>query len=183
MDAWNGWYHVNGNTYGTWLPGDPRGWRSKRHKRHVEGDYKSPPQEGSDDALRGHARGLLKQPPVYLDPAQRQIAGQALVEMLLDQQIEIIVLGLSAVHFHLLARFSDKRVRPRVARAKKHATFTLRDHGHVGKVWSQKDKVTPISDRRHQLRTFKYIGRHHDQGAWLWTFREGVYWPPTVRRH
>jgi len=39
MEPWNHWYHVNGNTYGTWLPGDPRGWRSYKHKRHVEGEY------------------------------------------------------------------------------------------------------------------------------------------------
>ena len=33
MPAWNGWYHVTGNTYGTWLPGDPRGWRECHRKR------------------------------------------------------------------------------------------------------------------------------------------------------
>ena len=43
MTAWNNWYHVNGNTYGTWLPGDPRGWRERGHKKHVAGDYKNPP--------------------------------------------------------------------------------------------------------------------------------------------
>ena len=119
MDAWNGWYHVNGNTYGTWLPGDPRGWRTKRHKRHVEDDYKKPPPQGSGDALHEHARALLKQPPVHLSPAERELAGQSLGEMLVHQKIEVIALSLDAVHFHLLARFRDKQVRPRVARAKK----------------------------------------------------------------
>ena len=50
MGAWNGWYHVNGNTYGTWLPGDERGWRSRHHKVHVNGDYKNPPPPGAHDA-------------------------------------------------------------------------------------------------------------------------------------
>jgi hypothetical protein len=182
MDAWNGWYHVNGNTYGTWLPGDRRGWHAKRHKKHVEGDYRKPPPQGSGDPLYNHARGLLKQPPVHLAPTERQAAGQALVEMLLDQQTQVIVLALDAVHFHFLAKLPDKRVRPKVARAKKHATFTLRDSGPEGRVWAQKSKVTPITDRQHQLSVFKYICRHQGKGAWLWTFREGVYWSPTIRR-
>jgi REP element-mobilizing transposase RayT len=182
MEAWNGWYHVNGNTYGTWLPGDPRGWRSKRHRRHVEGDYKSPPPSGSGDGLHEHARGLLRQQPVYLTPAQRETAGRALVDMLLDQQVEVIILSLGVIHFHLLARFPDRQVRPRVARAKRHSMYLCREHGCTGRLWTRDVKVTPIADRRHQVRVFRYVGNHQRQGAWLWTFRDGIYWPTTIRR-
>ena len=181
MDAWNGWYHVNGNTYGTWLPGDPRGWRAKGHKTHVEGDYKSPPPEGTGDALHQHAGDLLKQAPVHLTAAQRETGSQALAEMLLHQQIEIIALSLDAIHFHLLARFRNKQVRPIVGRAKRHVTYVLRERGHVGKVWSGNGKVTPVSDRQHQVNVFNYITRHADHGAWLWTFHKGIYWPSTIQ--
>ena len=34
--AWNGWYHVTGGTYGTWLRGDGRGWRDRKHRTHVD---------------------------------------------------------------------------------------------------------------------------------------------------
>ena len=102
MEAWNHWYHVNGNTYGTWLPGDPRGWREKRHKRHVDGDYKNPPPKGSGDALQRHASSLLKQPPVHLDPVQRELAGRALAEMLVRQEVELLAISLDSVHYHLL---------------------------------------------------------------------------------
>ena len=97
------------------------------------------------------------------------------------EEIEIIVLSLDAIHFHLLARFRDKQVRPLVARAKRHATYFLRARGHIGKLWSGKGKVTPVSDRKHQVNVFNYITRHADQGAWLWTFRQGIYWPPTIQ--
>ena len=45
MKPWNFWYHVGSNTKGTWLTGDPRGFRSRHHREHVEGDYRrlSPP--------------------------------------------------------------------------------------------------------------------------------------------
>lgn len=45
--AWNAWYHVLTNTYGTWLRGDRRGWRERHHRKHVEGDYKNPPKPGT----------------------------------------------------------------------------------------------------------------------------------------
>jgi len=176
MAAWNDWYHVNGNTYGTWLPGDPRGWREKRHKKHVDGDYKNPPPKGSGDALHRHARDLLKQPPVYLDQAQREAAGRALVQWFVEHHVEILALSLDAIHYHLLARFRDRQVRPRVGRAKKHAYHELHDRGFPGKLWQHGCNVVPITDRQHQLNVFTYIRRHQQQGAWLWTFREGLYW-------
>jgi hypothetical protein len=39
------WYHVTINTYGTWLPGDPRGFHSRGHRVHSSGDYREPPPE------------------------------------------------------------------------------------------------------------------------------------------
>jgi len=176
MTAWNNWYHVNGNTYGTWLPGDPRGWRERAHKKHVAGDYKNPPPAGSGDPLHQHAKGLLRQPPVHLTTEQRAIAGKALVTMLMKQQIELLALSLDAIHFHLLGRFPNPKVRPVVGRAKKHAYFELRDHGFVGHLWGAGANVVPINDRKHQLNVFGYIGDHKLKGAWVWTFREGVYW-------
>ena len=40
---WQSWYHCNGTFKGNWLRGDERGWRSRNHREHVEGDYKNPP--------------------------------------------------------------------------------------------------------------------------------------------
>ncbi|OHB70581.1 MAG: hypothetical protein A2V70_07725 [Planctomycetes bacterium RBG_13_63_9] len=176
MAAWNDWYHVNGNTYGTWLPGDPRGWREKRHKRHVEGDYKHPPPQGSGDELHRHAQGLLAQHAVHLDKTQREIAGRALVERLAATEIEVLVLSLDAIHYHLLARFRDHQVRVSVGRAKKHAFHELHNRGFEGKLWQRRCNVVPINDRPHQLNVFHYIGRHRHHGAWVWTFREGFDW-------
>jgi hypothetical protein len=176
MPAWRGWYHVSGNTYGTWLPGDPRGWREKKHRTHVDGDYRSPPPPGIGDGLRHHADRLLRQPPMHLAPPLRALAGQALVEMLGRQDVEVLSVSVSAVHFHILARFSDGSVRPRVGRAKKHAWHRLRASGHRGRLWQRSCGVKPIADRAHQVRTYRYILAHEDEGAWVWHFREGLYW-------
>jgi len=182
MAAWNGWYHVNGNTYGTWLPGDPRGWRERGHKLHVDGDYQNPPPAGSGNALHDHSCKLLKQPPVRLTQEQRAIVGRALAEMLAQQEMELLAVSLDAVHFHLLGRFPNSLVRPLVGRAKKHACFELRHCGFEGRLWGAGSNVVPIRDRQHQLNVFDYIVHHREKGSWLWTFREGFYWREDVLR-
>lgn len=180
MGAWNGWYHVDGHTYGTWMPGDARGWRERNHRRHVEGDYRNPPPPGTGDVIHNRSEGLLKRPPVYLTPTQRKVGGQAMVEMLLHDGIELLALSLDAVHFHILARFRGWEIRARVGRAKKHAYFLLRDRGHAGEVWTKLTKVTPIHDRDHQINTFNYVCDHGKKGAWVWTFRDGLDWTPDI---
>ena len=65
----NGWYHVNGNTYGTWLHGDRRGWRSRHGRDHPVGDYKTPPPAGMYDRLEEYSRRIRKAEPVLLTPA------------------------------------------------------------------------------------------------------------------
>jgi REP element-mobilizing transposase RayT len=175
MPAWNGWYHVTGNTYGTWLPGDPRGWRERGHRKHVGGDYHDPPH-GVSTSLHQYSRDLLQQQPVHLDRVQREVAGKALVEMLVRRQIEVLAMAVDQSHFHTLGRFTDTNVRPIVGRAKKHAFFKLRDQGYSGKLWGHGADVVPITGRRHQVSVFNYIVRHATHGAWVWTFREGIYW-------
>jgi len=113
---------------------------------------------------------------VRLDPHQRQIAGQAIVQMFHMRDIEVIAVSVDAIHFHLLARFPDRRVRWHVGEVKRHAYFALKQVSPVRKVWARRCDVTPVSDRSHQVNVFNYICRHGRKGAWVWTFREGLYW-------
>ena len=99
-NAWNNWYHVVGSTYGTWLPGDPRGFRTFRHHEHVEGDYKNPPPQGSYDTRHAESKRKLKWPPVSLGERQRQVVLGAMVEKLRADGIELIALAVGRHHFH-----------------------------------------------------------------------------------
>jgi len=102
--------------------------------------------------------------------------------MLFDQGVEPVAVCIGCAHFHVLARFPDKRVRPRLGRAKKHACYVLKDNGFTGRLWGAGAKVTPIRDRKHQVSVFNYVCRHQAEGAWVWTFRQGVDWPTTIHR-
>ena len=185
MPAWRGWYHVNGNTYGTWLPGDPRGWRARHHKEHVEGDYRNPPPAGLYEGLHTRAQVLMRGDEVHLTEDQRRIAGQAVVAKLCQLDVEPIALSVGAVHYHVLARFLSDDVRRLVGLAKKHAWFALRDIGFSGTLWAKGCRVLPVRDRAHQVNVYGYICRHAQEGAWVWTYDQGLYWranesPPTA---
>jgi hypothetical protein len=63
---WNDWYHCMGSTYGTWLPGDARGFRTRHHREHIEGDYRNPPPKGMYEARHQQSKDVMQRDVVYL---------------------------------------------------------------------------------------------------------------------
>ena len=176
MSAWNGWYHVTGGTYGTWLRGDRRGWCDRKHRTHVEGDYKHPPPKGTYDVLLEQVHSSRKCPPTKLGVDERRRLGQAMVAKLLELRCEVLSFSLDAVHYHCLSRFPAVPARTVVGRAKLHAYHELVQHGPPRKLWAKRCRVQPIHDRAHQLKTYQYVLDHAETGAWVWSFKQGVYW-------
>lgn len=191
-DAWNGWYHLNGNTYGTWIRGDEQGWRARHHREHVEGDYKSPPPADAHVAQRRLSRRLMGK-PVRLSPEARMIACDTIVEWLRHQQIEVIACAVDDHHFHVLARFvlpveiptaacwvNDTKnqpiyafIRHTLGLAKSRSARALSGAGLVpeGGAWSKRFKITAIADREHQVTAFRYILGHGQRRAATWSIR------------
>jgi len=176
MSAWNGWYHVTGGTYGTWLRGDARGWRDRKHRTHVEGDYRHPPPKGTYDDLLEQVRASMEHPPMKLGADERRRVGQAMVEKLLEMHSEVLSFALDAVHYHFLVRFPPISARAIVGKAKLHAYHELAATGPPRKLWAKRCRVQPIDGRAHQLRTYRYVRDPGDAGAWVWSFKQGAYW-------
>jgi hypothetical protein len=82
QDAGWCWFHIILTAYGAWLYRDPRGFRTRHHREHVEGDYKNPPPHGKYADREARSRKLLKQEPVEWTPAWREIIGQAVIARL-----------------------------------------------------------------------------------------------------
>jgi len=95
-----------------------------------------------------------------------------MVESLLELEVELLAASVGARHYHLLGRFPTDRVREFVGRAKRRASFKL----DIGGVWAVRCRAKPIRDRAHQINVFYYILEHAQEGAWVWSFREGMYW-------
>ncbi|MEM9415186.1 MAG: hypothetical protein AAGA29_06900 [Planctomycetota bacterium] len=193
MPAWNNWYHCVVSTYGAWLPGDPRGFRTRKHREHVEGDYKSPPPEGVYAQRHRQSKERMNRDAVRLTEAARKIVLDEIVESADRYDIELLATSVSAMHFHLLGRFPmgrrkpmlnerglrtssvDDPVRHLVGQVKQWSSKRLIREGLAeAGVWGKRGKIVPIKDRKHQLNTFNYILRHKQEGAAAWTFRDGL---------
>src|SRR3954452_21513213 len=91
---WNDWYHVTVHVYGSWLRGDPRGWRSRHHREHVEGDYKNPPPKGKYDNLYELSKALMKRDAVKIKQELRQFVANAIAEKLRNDGIEVLIVSM-----------------------------------------------------------------------------------------
>ncbi len=192
---WKNWYHVTGNTYGTWLPGDPRGWRARHHREHVEGDYKDPPPPGTYDRRHQHARRIMRRGRIILTPQQRRTACLEIADTLRFHSVEVVDVCVGAKHFHILARFQPlagktlptripiagalndapisqiRTPRHLVGIAKKQSAkkLTHLNLAPAGGIWGVRCKPKPIKDRQHQVRVALYIRAHVKEGAAVWS--------------
>jgi hypothetical protein len=169
-EPWNNWYHLMGHTYGTWLPGDPRGFRTKSQRVHVDGDYKSPPPKEKYGRLHAYTKLMMKRAPVHLNLGQRRLAIRLLVESLQRRKVDVICACVDSIHFHILARVSDRRPDHWIGIAKRETSHYAKDMGKCerGGWWATGAKSEPIKNRAHQLATVRYILGHRTKGAAVW---------------
>lgn len=172
------WFHCTTHTYGAWLYGDSRGFRTRHHREHIVGDYKSPPPSGMYASKLARSKALLKQPMVTLTPKWRPTVGRVFRDKLLELGAQVLCVSISSTHAHVLVKMPSGPVpRQWIGRAKVAANFICKDHGWTGKLWAIRSKITPIDDRKHQLNAFHYILNHVDEGASVWDFRDGAEHP------
>ena len=187
--GWNDWYHCVASTYGSWLHGDPRGFRTRHHRQHIEGDYKNPPPPGKYDKALERSRRRIKRPPVIIPPAARPIILDELLEQLIARNIERLTACVSGQHMHVLARFPEARtwhmkphrlrtsakddpIRHILGIAKRQASRrVIHEKLMTGAIWAKRCKIKPVKDRAHQLNVFYYILDHTHEGAAVWHFK------------
>ena len=165
------WCHVIVTTYGAWLDGDVRGFRTRHHREHIEGDYKDPPPPERYAGRRRRSREALKNPPVSLDQAWKAIIGQALVERFQELGGFVLVAAMSTQHGHLLVKLPRGVAREWTGIAKKHAWFVAREAGWVGKLWGIRSKAIEAKNREYQRSVYRYILSHEKEGAWVWKWQ------------
>jgi REP element-mobilizing transposase RayT len=164
---WNHWYHVMCHTYGTWLPGDPKGFRTRHHREHVEGDYKNPPPKGKYDPLWQRSKDLMKRDPVYLTIQQRHRAADEFVRAFHKWHIDLRIVSIDRIHMHALIRVPDHNPRHYVGLAKKESSaYMKQDHlAEPGGLWAVRCKCLPIADASHFDSATDYIHDHESLGA------------------
>jgi hypothetical protein len=89
-------YLITFHTYGTWLPGDPRGTVPRHQNRYGE------PKRGRCDALMERARGLLQSPPVVLEPEERVVVLNAFQEVCRHRSWALLAAHVRTNHVHIV---------------------------------------------------------------------------------
>ncbi|MCY2931629.1 MAG: transposase [Planctomycetota bacterium] len=127
-------YFLTWTTYGTWLPGDARGWIDEHR---VHGDVVEPP----NPALEAQARELMKEPPAILDPPSRTIAEEAMRAACEEFGWTIRAMEVRSNHVHVVVTASDSSPGKVMGVMKARATKALNLHPASGarERWWTKD--------------------------------------------
>lgn len=201
MAGWDGWRHCMSSTFGAWLPGEARGFRTRHHREHVDGDYKKPPPAGLYARRYAASKARMSRPVVVQAPALRPLVLAEVLNALLRHEVEVIAMCVGATHIHVLGRFPLRRRKPTfdehglrtsaiddpvrhiIGLAKQWSSKQLM---HVmlinAPIWAKRGKIVQVRDRAHQVNTFHYIRAHVQEGAAVWCFRDSIPSPIVLPR-
>jgi hypothetical protein len=141
------WFHVVLTAYGAWLPGDPRGFRTRHHREHVEGDYKNPPPPGVYEARHAKSKQLLKFPPMIFPTEHRKTIGMAAKDKIEKLGGQVIAIAVADKHVHFLAKMPWNKAYEWAGAAKRHVWFEMREVGRSAKLWAKEPWARTIKDR------------------------------------
>ncbi|MSR59407.1 MAG: hypothetical protein EXS05_17480 [Planctomycetaceae bacterium] len=170
------WWLVTWSTYGSWLPGDPRGFQTWRGKEYVPPPkrYAKPGEQNYKAAAytnRFQAAKAITDKPVNLSPAQRRITLDAVVKEINKLPVVSAVLAVAAEHSHLLAKFGGLQIRPTVGFLKGEATKELHTSGFDrNDPWAKGCHMKPKSEGNEFRVAFNYVRNHINEGAavYIW---------------
>ncbi|MCC7475600.1 MAG: hypothetical protein IT425_09405 [Pirellulales bacterium] len=165
------WWLVSWTTYGTWLPGDPRGFCTWRKREYVPPPKRyAQPGEATYQAAEYVSTHTLAKAmcgePVYLTPAQMQMALSAIVEEIAALPVTPVIIALGSWHVHWLCNFGTLKIRPTIGRVKAAATRVLNEHGFQGKrPWTKGCNMRSKPTREACRAAYRYVRDHRDQGS------------------
>jgi REP element-mobilizing transposase RayT len=146
-------YMVTWTTYGTWLPGDERGY--------VKGGKVLP----ANPKIKQASRSLQKSTTLILNLRQKTIIRKAILQEAEKIGHKIEALAVCTNHIHLAARPCRENIEEIVSRYKNIAMFALRKHGRTGRIWTRGfDKRFCFNERSLKQR-IEYVKKHDIERA------------------
>ena len=164
------WRHVVIGTYNSWLPGDPRGFRSEEHKVHSSGDYKNPPPVGEHAGLHKFSKRISSE-AVIIPADVRETLGRKIIETLQKSNHLVLAVSVSGMHAHALVELPDNipAIRRIIGLCKSASSHAIRER-LAGRVWARYGSFKPIRDKQHHVNVYHYILKQTD--AWIWSYKD-----------
>lgn len=135
---------ITWRTYGTWLPGDERGWVDERRNGRGE------PKHRADQRLENAAKGQMKAARVILTDAQRQAVDDAVRAACTEKGWVLHAVNVRTNHVHVVVNTNSPPERTQVA-LKAAATKMLTERGLAppgGVVWSRGGSQRGLTNER-----------------------------------
>ncbi|MDD5327031.1 MAG: transposase [Phycisphaerae bacterium] len=140
---------VTWTTYGSWLPGDNRGY--VKEGRILPADNK----------LLQANKARQKSPTVKLKAQEKKIVRKEILAEAKKIGHEIIVLAVCTNHIHLLARPHSQSIEDLAGKYKSLTTRALWKYGREGRIWTKGyDKRFCFSEDELIQRT-RYVNKHN----------------------
>lgn len=139
-------------TYGTWLPGDHRGWNS----RGVRGRF-APSRD-----LHARCVARLAHPPVFFDREQIDVVHRSIVTTCAHRAWPIHALVVERAHGHLVVSVPQSPAQV-VQYFKSWATRALRERGHytLQPIWAAHGNARYLNSERSVERAVAYVRDPH----------------------
>jgi hypothetical protein len=177
------WWLITWGTYGSWLPGDPRGFRTWRRREYVPPTY-GKAQSGEriyDPAAYterlDESRSRLTSTAVSLTVHERREACSALVVEIAAVRIVPAILAVAKHHAHLISQFGDLEIRPTVGRLKAAATRSMKDPSFdPPSVWAKGCHMESLNSENDFVAAYQYVEQHGAQGAVIHKWDTNIEW-------
>jgi len=141
-------YMMTWTTYGSWLPGDKRGY--VKHGKTKPGYPK----------IMNASQSLQKSVTVALNSRQKTIIRQAILQEAERIGHKIEAIAVCTNHIHLVARPSEESIESIVSRYKNVAMFALRKDGPIRRIWTRGfDKRFCFNEKSLNQR-IEYVKKH-----------------------
>jgi hypothetical protein len=165
------WWLVSWTTYGTWLPGDERGyctWRKRTYvpppKRYAtlnEATYRA-----DEHVVVRDAAAAICGDPVRFSAREKRIAFEAMISEIDQVEVAPAIISVGSWHVHWLCYFGTLKIRKVVGRVKAAATRALNAAQFEGKrPWTKGCNMRSKATRDACRSAYKYILRHRGQGC------------------
>jgi hypothetical protein len=172
----NEWVHVIIGTRCSWLHGDVRGFRSRRHRIHSSGDYKNPPPRDEHQGLRAYHQ-QRSDGPISFDGHWRIVVLKEFVMKMQSLDHRIIAAAIGERHLHALCHLPSNYtdVKKEVGKCKQAASYRIRAK-IPGSIWAAGLQNKRIRDKQHLHSTYDYVRFKQDPGAVVWSHRPDEDW-------
>lgn len=150
-------YHVVKTTYGTWLPGDVRGfWEDHRFS------------ESGDIGRQERARGKMIERPTILSPAMISAVISAIYNCVARSRGGLVIMAaaIEPTHLHLLIPYSTRDIKITAKWLADQTTKAVhRQTPHAGQVWTKNCWIRRIFAPENWENALQYIDEHNVRGG------------------